>query len=288
MNEYVTAFQLKDYCGIKDDEGSVREPVDKDERLIRRFCEQASRAIDTWTRRTFYPRLETRYYDHNESLRLWLDDDLLAVTALATQNGGDTIAPADYILVPYNAYPKYRIDIDTSSGEVFSISDTAQRSERVTGTWGYHSDWTNAWVDSGDTLAVAVTSTTATSLTVASTVGQDVWGRAPRFQIGHLLKIEDEYLYVYDIPAPTTLYVRRGVNGTEAATHLISTSINTFAPESDITLALLLYGRFLYRQKDSGVTEVTAFPEMGIVQTPAGLPKDVKDIVSKFTRRPIR
>lgn len=285
MNEYATPWQLKDYLGLRDSDKAVVESVTGEDVLLRRFCESASRKIDTWTRRKFYPRIETRYYDDDESWRIWLDDDLLEINLLTTGNTGTTITPAQYILWPYGDYPKARIDIDESTGVALSFSGTPQRANAVAGTWGYNSDWARAWVGSGDTLQAAVTDATGTTLTVTSAAGANVQGLAPRFQECHLLKIDDELLYVYAVPLNTSLSVRRGVNGSTAATHLDGAAIYVFEPEPEITLAIQRWGAYLYRQKDSDTFETQAFPEVGMVTTAAGLPADIRQVLDVYTRR---
>lgn len=74
--------------------------------------------------------------------------------------------------------------------------------------------------DPGTTLGAAITSTTATSITVASSTGYPSGGN---FQIS----IGSELMLVTAVSG-TTWTVTRGVEGTTAATHLISTAVNAF------------------------------------------------------------
>ena len=53
-----------------------------DDAEIMRFIRNASRAIDRYTRRKFYPRVETRYYDYVKQKGVRLDDDLLSLSSL--------------------------------------------------------------------------------------------------------------------------------------------------------------------------------------------------------------
>ena len=56
-------------------------------------------------------------------------------------------------------------------------------------------------------------------------------GFSPRFQVGHLLRIEDEYLRVTAVDRKTnTLTVLRGVQGTAAAAHAPGKTIETYTP----------------------------------------------------------
>lgn len=288
MNEYVTPYDLKAYCGIRDEDGNVESSVTGD-MLILRFCQRASRLFDRWTRRHYYPLMATRYYDHAESRSVRLDADLLAVTTFTTSNTGTTVTAAQYHLIPYNEYPKYRVDIVTSSGVTLSYSGTLQQADAITGTWGYHTDWANAWLDSGDDLAAAISSATATTFTVANADGADVYGRTPRFKERQLLKIDSEYLYLSGINEQTnTLTVVRGVNGSTAATHDNASDVYVYEPEEAISGAISRWATYLYRQKDKTEMDTQAFPEIGMVTTPAGLPADVREVIEAHKRRRLR
>ncbi len=112
-----------------------------DDTLLEDLVTQASRIIDTHTRRTFYARSETRYYSHpdgNDPRLLLLDDDLLTVVSL-TNGDGTAINAADYFLLPRNDTPKYAIRLRESSDVVWE-ADSDSSGEyviAVEGTWGY-------------------------------------------------------------------------------------------------------------------------------------------------------
>jgi hypothetical protein len=281
MNEYVCYEALKTYLGIT---------VTSDDALLRTFAEDASRAFDALCHRRFYPRTETRYFAHPaDSYVLRVDDDLLAVATLTTDNGDETIAAADYFLMcgdSYNAMPYDRIALDASGSELFEWNDTPQRANAVTGTWGYHDEWDNAWLDSADTVKNATQITAAgTSLTVTSTTGADANGESPRFMVGQLLKIDSEYLHVTAKPDATTLTVRRGANGTTAAAHLNGVAIYIYQPIAAVQNAVRRWAAYLYRQKDSGIFETTIVPDMGTIVTPESVPKSVQIMLSKYVKR---
>ena len=121
----------------------------------------------------------------------------------------------------------------------------------VTGVWGWHDDWSNAWIDSGDTVQDAPLTVSATTLTVTNADGLDTDGRSPRFQVGHLLRVDDEYLHVRAIDTTTnTLTVTRGVNGTTAATHVAGTPISVYRPAADVESLVLRWAGWLYREPD--------------------------------------
>lgn len=88
----------------------------------------------------------------------------------------------------------------------------------ITGTWGYHADYANAWEDE-DTLQADITDASP-SLTISDVDGTDAWGETPRISAGNLLKIGDEVMLVTATDVDTNIVtMRRGVNGTTAAAH---------------------------------------------------------------------
>jgi len=285
MNEYVTFEALKKYTGIED--GNV-----EDDDLLMELCEDASRAFDTATCRRFYPRIETRYYDDPADSRLLkLDDDLLALTSLTTANGTDTISTSNCYLMKgtdYNATPYDRIALKQSEGDLFYYSNTPQKATTVVGTWGYHDDWSNAWLDSNDTVQDDPLTTDSATLTVGDVDGGNLYGVTPRFQVGQTLKIDSEWMYVTDKPSGTTLTVRRGINGSTAAQHDNASTVYVYQPPRKVVSATRRLATFLYRQKDSSVFDTTAFPELGMVQAPAGTPKDVLRAMLQYKHRLIK
>ncbi len=156
---------------------------------IDRQLEAASRDVELLCHRTFYPVLATRYFDwpnsqSGTSWRLWLDaNEIISVTELSS--GGTTIASGDYLLEPNTYGPPYnRIEINLGGSAAFGGGDTHQRDITVTALFGYRNDETTA-----GTLAAAVTTTTATSITVTGAT-------SPLLGVGSVLRIDDERLLV--------------------------------------------------------------------------------------------
>ena len=86
--------------------------------------------------------------------------------------------------------------------------------------------YTDSWIDTVATLAAAITTTTATTFTC--TTG--------KLRAGWLIKIDSEFLYVSSIAtgASDTITCVRGVNGSTAATHVISSAISYWNPSPGI------------------------------------------------------
>jgi hypothetical protein len=82
--------------------------------------------------------------------------------------------------------------------------------------WGYHEDYGNAW-ESVTTLSAAIATTTATTCTVP----------VNKIVSGDLLKVGSEFIYASGLleGSTDTLTIERGVNGSTAATHLISAPV---------------------------------------------------------------
>lgn len=278
MNEYVSYEELKEYLQITE--------LDDDQDL-RDFCEDASRALDAYCGRRFYPLVATRYYDDPpDDQLLLLDDDLLELSSLTTGNGSTVISSDDCFLMcgtSYNETPYDRIALDTSSGTVFTYSGTPQKANEVVGIWGYHDDWARAWEDANDTVQTDLTAS-GTTLAVSSAGGTNIYGETPRFRVQDLIRIDNEYLYIAAKPQDTLLTVVRGVNGSTATTHEQGTTIYIYRPMRAIAQAIKRWAAYLYRQRDTGIFETTVYPETGTVVTPEGMPKRVRDMVAKYRR----
>lgn len=274
MNAYVTVEEVKTELGIT-------EP-DYDE-MIRDKCETASRLWDRLTKRRFYPTVATRYYDYRLQYMLPLDDDLLEVTTLTTGNGASTMSAAAYWPMTGSSYgdPPYSRIVSTSP---FSATGTTKRAHAVTGIWGYHNDWANAWRNSGDTVKTNITAS-ATSVTVTDVDGTDAEGHDPRFAEGQLLRIGTEYLHLQRKNATTdTLTIGRAANGSTAAAHTALDVIYVYQPMAEVKQAARRLAAWLFRIKDSQVFSTIAFPEMGTIEIPEGLPADVVKLIPTFRK----
>jgi len=97
-----------DYATLAEIKAELRIPDAQDDALIEQSIETASRLIDDTTGRRFYQETGvTRYYTARDVGALFVDD-LVSVTTLATDLGGDRTysevwAPADFDLEPINA-----------------------------------------------------------------------------------------------------------------------------------------------------------------------------------------
>jgi hypothetical protein len=154
-----------------------------------------------------------------------LDEDLLVLEALASA-GGDAIALQDVVAEGAVGGPWYalrRADAQPFACEALHVS----------GIWGWHDDYANAWGQPAGALLVGASDAAATSLTLADASG---------FDIGHLLRVDDEFMVVTAITGDA-LTVRRGQQGTLAASHDAGAAVAMYRPpELAAAVALALAG----------------------------------------------
>lgn len=272
-NTYATLSEYKAYFVGR---GGEVQPDIQDDGVIEQLLESASRYLDAKMGRWFYPRIETRSYDVPEDNRLWFDADLLEVTTLT--NGDDTtIASTQYNLLPKNVSPKYALEIkdvssvtweDDSSGDTEFVID-------VLGVWGFHDRYSqDAWK--------AVT-TTAEALDT-SELGIDMTSDR-YFEPGRIFKIDSEIFHVESKTGNTVTVVKRGDNGSTAATHLTAATVSIWQPMEDARNACIEIANTAYHrrfgQSVQAKEQVTA---AGIVLTPREIPVMAEHFIEVYKR----
>ena len=218
-----------------------------DARLLA-LLETASRWIDGYCARDFAAVSAERQFDGGGS-RLFLPD-LASVSRLRTRTPGGawTEWPADaYRLYPLDAAPASpggrpytQLAAADGSGRRFP---TGQAAVSINGVWGYGSvrEDTGLRIAAGAALpadAAAIVATPASSALSA----------------GHTIRIDDEDLYVaaaaMDTTAnTTTLAVKRGVNGSRAATHAAASGITAYRYPAAVSEACLRLATAWWRER---------------------------------------
>jgi hypothetical protein len=241
MYTLATLDHLRAHLGLADSETS------DDPRLLRAL-QAASAQMERMAGRRFSPRLAALQHDYSDARQLLLSDDLLQ--PLDILNGdGSSIVLDDVIAVPDE--PPYSL-LRLTGGSAFTWALVPVQAITVTGIWGWHSRPGEMWRGSGDSVQNNPLSSSATSLSVLDADGADALGQTPRFQIGHLLRIADEYLRVLAVNTTTNiLTVQRAVNGTSPADHALGTPIYTYQPPGDINALALRWAAWLYQQADA-------------------------------------
>jgi len=279
---YATLTEFKRYANI---------PETSDDALLTDFLDWSSRFIEQWKGRRFDVRLETRLYDRplrkrgtfgifdssllvgGSWLPLRLRNDLLAVTELLN---GDGTEITDFVLEPGNEFPKNRIRLQ--NGADFWSADNDGNDEQcisVSGWWGYHDRYPESFVDSLDNVQNDPLSAVGTSVSVsdADSVAADL--HEPRFQVGQMIKVEDELMLITAVDATlNTLAVVRGYNGTTAIEHLQDVRIRIYRVMSTIVTACVRLVKWRYSQKDSDVFDKTYIVGQGTT-IPTAVPYDV-------------
>lgn len=220
----------------------------QDTSVVLRILESVSRTMDQavgW--RSWGPRTQTRLYDIDERTQLVpgvvpLDDWLINATGVTaysdtSRTSSQTLTEGiagDYLLEPYNDSPKHTLKLT----EITTTSlGGGQQTLTIAGTWG----WQNVTA-ARTTLSGAVSSTTATSITVT-----DTSAIAP----GSTLVVDSEQLYVSAVSG-SSLTVVRGVNGTTAATHPNGAEVRASQYPADVVQVCLEIARNRWKERDAG------------------------------------
>jgi len=222
-------------------------------RQLDRACNLGSRMVESFCHRIFYPLTATRTFDYpgdrSTPLLLWLDANEL-VSASAVSSDGVTIpANTGYLLRPDDGPPYDRIEIERDSS--YSFAGGPQRAISITGVYA----GAPVVEVTETTLASAIVSTSATTVTVSRPaggvgavlrIGQERllligkgWAASGVFSPslassatansmsvadgsifteGETLLLESERVRVEEI-AGNTLIIRRAVDGSSLAAH---------------------------------------------------------------------
>ncbi len=222
--------------------------ADADQDLMRALA-NASRLIESLTQRRFCPRLERRAVPINPITPrlLILPDDLLELHSVRDAAGELDLDL--FLRVPENPDEPASV-LHLSARSAFLTRDSAPPAVTVSGLWGWHDRWTRAWVDSGDAIREASLLASATSIAVSDANGSDAAGFSPRFQVGQLLRIKDEYLRLTAVDIPNQrLTAQRGVSGTAAADHQPGATIETYVPPLPIHDLTLRYAQLMLKSQ---------------------------------------
>jgi len=236
------------YATIADIKGVLGITSTTDDTVMRKQLEAASRAIDNYCNRRFYVTSETKTFDG--ATKLWLPD-LLSITTLKTDEGNDgtfenTYATTDYIKYgggledSLNKLPYTRLEINPN-GDYASFASGYKVGVQIVGTWGYGNGISATPYIIDTTLSAAITTTTATTCAVTAVTN---------LSAGQTILIDSEQMYIYSI-STLTLTVERGVNGTTAATHSITSPnyLYIYQYPADIRQACIDLGVAFYQNR---------------------------------------
>lgn len=242
----VTLAQLKRYLGLD-------STFTSDDALLTRLLIEAEAWSERQMQRVLKPVIETRHFDWPGQDTLYFNDDLLEL--ISVTNGDSTsVSLSDLAYIPRRTYPKFGISLNGASSVSWTYSTKQEDAIALAGVWGYHDNYSAAWVDSLDKVTDAGgINASVTTISVGNVDGANINNDTPRFSAGMLIKIESEWCEVTAATNSTTdtLTVKRGALGSTAATHALNTPIYVFEPARNVTGAITAYVHWRYNQKNN-------------------------------------
>lgn len=254
-----------------------------DKAVALRVVEAVSRAFDRGLERQFYNELaQTAYFDGNGQRVLRLRSaaverghrraGLLSVTTCKVDENDD----GTYELTLTENTDFWKTDRDNDGPyralEMMTRSTRANywhrapRSVEIVGEFGYSNE-----TEAAGTLGAAISDTTGTSVTMAD--GHLV-------QAGHTIVVGSEHLFVSAVTG-NMLTVQRGVNGSTAATALISATVSRRRYPRPIETAVLMESVRLIRDGLTGFSGQVANAEFAGYAFAAVYPA-IRDLKASF------
>jgi hypothetical protein len=296
MNSYAGLSELKTYwdftAGQADDLNDT----------LRDYLIRASRGIDRYTRKKFYPYKRTLWFDVPDDERtINVRDFFLEVLGLSSNagtagNGAIQVIPEDVQLLRcgenWNLTPYNTIEIEETSGSLLNWSGSRKRAVKVELLMGFRSDYQlddEPWLDSGTCLLADLSSSTSVIVAGASN-GANELGISPRFASEQIWRLgsgaSQELVYVLNTgvgasPAQQT-GVLRGVNGTTATSHASGTPIELWQPEPEIKINTMRLARWYYEVRNNPTGQRHFFPQMGGFELADTWPKDIRDALDRY------
>lgn len=254
---------------FKTDIDFTQTDTSKDASMLR-WLEGASRIIDGYTHRRFFPFHGTlQGYISEAADRVLLEEDLISVTSW-TADGDAVTTPYDLLPLgnslrgfPYDA-------IRLNDGTRFYPA-TMPVVIAITGVFG--------WIEDAR-LATAV----AVQQEIADTTLRVPTGTVP---VGAMLKIGSEYEQVISrvTGAPNdTLTVTRAVNGTTAAQHAAAVPVYRLRPPIDVEIATIAHAARIWKRRSSSWANVAVNSDLGTMELFKGLDADVKLMLEPYVK----
>lgn len=265
-NAYLSLSELR--AAVPD---ALKASVTKYDAQMLRLLSEASRFVDNYCKREFYPYLATRYFRGSGGLVQRIPD-LLSITSVSYSDDDGTtytaLSASDYyatVAGNHNSLKSYdALELNINS-TTLSYWPCGQRSIKIVGVWGYCDDRNLCWQSTGDRIYGGTLTSSATSMTLNDVDGLDIYGAAPRFQAGGLYRIESEYVEATLTQDTTsnTLGILRGRNGTTAASHVEDTVIDAWQAPEPVKQAIAI-SVFKHLQRGfQGFGDARSTPELG-------------------------
>lgn len=240
QNTLATVFQFKRHLGIP------TNTTHDDDRLLTVLA-AAYAHITHETGRHYIPYVAAIPHDVVPLLpnELILADDLLELTALRDASG--EIDPAQVTIHPMQPDPGSVLYHPTGR---FVWDNNPKRAVTVTGVWGWHNTPHAMWLATGDSVQVAIDAA-ATAVSVGDASAPYADGVTPRFCVGMVLRVGDEFLRVAAVDTTANLItVERGVQGTTAVPHDAGTALAVYRPPYSVLITVMQLAAWYYREPD--------------------------------------
>jgi len=210
--------------------------------------------------------------DETFDLNMWL---LELTTVLAgAQNVSSKI-----IAIPAGFAPFNQLQINTGNYETwYTLEDGPVIRRRtpnpltITGIWGWHEDWANAWIATSTVAAAGIAAPAQTTFDVAA-------GEGVLFSPGHMIQVGTEYMEVSAV-STDTLTVIRGFNGSTAAIHAAAAVVSVLDIPDDIQRITARHASALYERR--GSFEAQQLTQVGVVQYPQDLLMEMKNTLNTY------
>lgn len=251
MNTITSLYELKRHLGIADD-------ATADHDRLWAAMRAATAQLERLTGRRYVPWWGTR---EQPTLPPAAQDVLLAEALLelhAVRDDTGDIPTDDVTRIPYyGPTVALRRNVGTYSGTL-----------AVDGLWGWHSSPADAWQPTNDELQGSLPADLTTTFVVNASLTRE--DGAPIFQVGGLLRVDDEIMRVLSVDtAFNALVLVRGVCGTSITAHESSTPLDYYRYPPEVVAAALRLAAWHFRAPDQGARR---------------LPDDVIDAVSGLQR----
>jgi len=207
---------------------------------------------------------------------------LLAFTAVTADGSDVTSVTEGY---PQDISPITRLRLTNDCNWYDYISSSSPAYVAVTGSWGYHGDWSNAWLAYA-TLGANITAS-ATALTIKEELSAaDPWGITPLISPGALLRLGTEYLIAtattaQDAPALDQVTVRRAQLGSTAAAHNEDDVIYAFQVEEPVRREVARQAGLLESQR--GNYQRANVGGVGIIEYPTDLLEALARVLEEYS-----
>ena len=247
------------YCTLDDARLELASDSTADDDKLQRNIRTASRRVDGLLRNRvplFAPVTETRRIvvtghaidSHLGTLNLGTNF-LLSAASVTRADGTALTISTEWDYYPTSGQTPYtalrRLSCCGSWYDWCSSTCDSYRYISIAGVWGYQTDYATAWL-SIDTLAAAVTTASATEITLTNADGTDTYYSIPRLSVGSVIRIDTEALDIVRINYNTNkATVRRGVLRTVAATHTNGTAVDVWQVEEPVRRGVARQAAFM-------------------------------------------